>query len=105
LTPDVRFRSLGRSPTSRIAIAAGSAELGVCDLVGEQGVDLGGLGGGVAQAAAHHLDGDAADDQLAAMRVAQLVDADPGAFSCAVLLPPAVDAPTVSYAGWSVPVV
>jgi hypothetical protein len=44
--------------------AACSADLGVGDLVGQQGVDLGGLGEGVAEAAAHDLDGDAAVDQL-----------------------------------------
>ena len=70
-----------------MTLAACNADLGVCDLAGEQGVDLGGLSGGVAQAAAHHFDGDAAVDQLAGMRVAELVDADPGA-SAAVLLPP-----------------
>jgi hypothetical protein len=59
----------------------------------------------VAQAAAHHLDGDAAVDQFAGMRVAELVDADPDAFSGAALLPPAVGAPMDSYARWSVPLV
>jgi len=49
-----------RSSASGLAFAAGGADLGVGDPVGEQGVDLGGLGGGVAQAAAHHLDGHAA---------------------------------------------
>jgi hypothetical protein len=63
-------------------------DLGVGDLVGQQGVDLGDLGRGVAQAAAHDLDGDAAVDQL--VRVAKLVDADPGTGGNAVFLLPVV---------------
>ena len=43
-----------------LALAAGGADFGVGDLVGEQGVGLGGLGGRVAEAAAYDLDGDAA---------------------------------------------
>ena len=50
----------GRSSASGLAFAAGGADLGVGNCVGEQGVDLRSLGGGVAQAAAHHLDGHAA---------------------------------------------
>jgi hypothetical protein len=50
----------------------------------------GSLGGGVTEAAAHDLDGDAAVDQLAGVGVTELVDADPGTGSGAVLLPPAV---------------
>src|SRR5262249_4046260 len=85
------WRDVSRSAWCSVVTApAGSADLGVGDLVGEQGVDLGGLGGGVAEAAAHDLDGDAAVDQLAGVRVAELVDADPGAGGGAVLLPPAV---------------
>ena len=75
---------------SHLAFAACGADLGVGDLVGEQGVDLGGLGRGVAQAAAHDLDGDAAVDQLGGVRVAELVDADPSTGGNAVLLPPVV---------------
>ena len=46
-------------------VCGGRRGSGVGDLVGEQGVDLGGLGGGVAQAAAHDLDGDAAFSSVA----------------------------------------
>src|SRR5271166_2710024 len=52
---------LARSSASHLAFAACSADLGVGDLVGQQGIDLGGLGGGVAEAAADDLDGDAAE--------------------------------------------
>src|SRR5215472_18063473 len=79
-----------RSLASGLAFAPGGADLGVGDLVGEQGVGLGGLGGGVTEAPAHHLDGDAAVDQLGGVRVAKLVDADPGTGGGAVLRPPAV---------------
>ena len=85
-----RAPARARSSASGLAFAAGGSDLGVGDLVGEQGVDLGGLGRGVAQAAAHHLDGHAAVDQLAGVRVAELVDADPGVGGGAVLLPPVV---------------
>jgi hypothetical protein len=51
----------GRS--AAVAAAAGGADLGVGDLVGEQGVELGGLGGGVAQASADSFDGDASVDE------------------------------------------
>jgi hypothetical protein len=53
-----RVRAPGRvrSSASGLAFAACAADLGVGDLVGEEGVDLGGLGGGVSQTA-HHLDG------------------------------------------------
>ena len=88
--PSLAGARLARSSASGLAFAAGGADLGVGDLVGEQGVDLGGLGGGVAEAAAHDLDGHAAVDQLGGVRVAELVDADPGAGGGAVLLPPAV---------------
>jgi hypothetical protein len=47
------------SSASRLAFAACGAHFGVGDLVGEQGVDLGGFGGGVAEAAAYDFDGDA----------------------------------------------
>ncbi len=54
----------GRLPASGLASAAvGGADLGVGHLVGEQGADLGGLGGGVAEAA-HDLGGHAAVDQF-----------------------------------------
>ena len=49
----VRAPGQARSSASGLAFAACGADLGVGDLVGEQGVDLGGLGRGVAQAAAH----------------------------------------------------
>ena len=62
------------SPARGLALAAGGADLGVGDLVGEQGVDLGGLGGGVAEAAAHNLDGDAAVDQFGGVGVAELIN-------------------------------
>lgn len=42
----------------RRALSAGGADLGVGDLVGEQGVGLGGFGGGVAEASPYDLDGD-----------------------------------------------
>jgi hypothetical protein len=45
---------------SHLASAACCADLGVGDLVGQHRVDLGGLDGGVAEAAAYDLDGDAA---------------------------------------------
>ena len=86
----VRAPGQARSSASGLAFAACGADLGVGDLVGEQGVDLGGLGRGVAQAAAHDLDGDAAVDQLGGVRVAELVDADPSTGGNAVLLPPVV---------------
>src|SRR5271166_2688629 len=78
------------SPARGLALAAGGADLGVGDLVDEQGVGLGGLGGRVAEAAAYDLDGDAAVDQFGGVGVAELVDADPGAGGGAVFLPPAV---------------
>jgi len=53
-------RRLNAGSASRLAPPAGGADLGVGDLVGEQSVGLGGFGGGVAEAAADDLDGDAA---------------------------------------------
>jgi hypothetical protein len=44
--------------------SAGCADLGVGDLVVEQRVQPGGFGGGVAEAAAHGLDGDAGVDEF-----------------------------------------
>ena len=79
-----------RSSAPGLAFAACGADFGVSDLVGEQGVDLGGLGRGVTEAAAHDLDGHAAVDQFGSVCVAELVDADPGAGGGTVLLPPVV---------------
>jgi hypothetical protein len=85
------WRDASRSACRRlVTVSAGGADLGVGDLVGEQGVDLGGLGRGVAQAAAHDLDGDAAVDQLGGVRVAELVDAGLSTSGNAVFLPPVV---------------
>ena len=82
---------MSRSACCRLVTApAGGADLGISDLVGQQGVDLGGLGGGVAEAAAHDLNGNAAVDQLGGVGMAELVDADPGAGCGAVFLPPVV---------------
>jgi hypothetical protein len=77
------------SPARGLALAPRGADFGVGDLVGEQAVDLGSLGGGVPQAA-DDLDGHAAVDQLGGMRVGKLVDADPGACGGAVLRSPVV---------------
>jgi hypothetical protein len=46
-----------------VAASAGVADLGVGDLVVEFGVELGGLGGCLAQAAAYGLDGDTGVDE------------------------------------------
>jgi hypothetical protein len=87
---EVRAPGRGRSSAFGLAFAACGADLGVGDLVGEQGVHLGGLGGSMAEAAAHDLDGHAAVDQLGGVRVAELVDADLNTGGGAVLLPPTV---------------
>ena len=83
------IRPSGPSARCLVTAPTGGADLGIGDLVGQQCVDLGGLGGGVAEAAAYDLDGHAAVDQLGGVRVAELVDADPGTGGL-VLLPPAV---------------
>ncbi|MGN9846393.1 hypothetical protein ACTMTI_50610 [Nonomuraea sp. H19] len=54
-----------------ISVSAGSADVGVWDLVIEQRIQLGGLGGGVAEAAADGLDGDADVDEFGGVGVAQ----------------------------------
>ncbi|MEP7024620.1 MAG: response regulator transcription factor [Actinomycetota bacterium] len=60
-----RQRAIQRSDAPRrlagcpVAAPAGGADLGVGDLVVKQGVQLGGLGAGVAEAAADGFDGDA----------------------------------------------
>lgn len=61
----------GLSSADRLA-----ADLGVGDLVVQQRVQPGGFGGGVAEAAAHGLRGDASVDELGGEGVAQLVDVD-----------------------------
>jgi hypothetical protein len=87
---EARAPGRDRSSAPGLAFAARGADLGVGDLVGKQGVDLGRLGGGVTQTAADDLDGHAAVDQLGGVRVAELVDADPGADGGTVLFPPVV---------------
>jgi len=67
--------------------AGGQRDLGVGDLVLQQGVQLGGLGAGVAQAAAHGFDGHLGIDQLGGMGVAERVDAEAGSGLGAVALP------------------
>jgi hypothetical protein len=56
---ETRGSGRDRSSAPDLAFAVCGADLGVGDLVGEQGVDLGGLDGGVAEAA-----WDQADKQL-----------------------------------------
>jgi hypothetical protein len=63
---------------------------GVGDLVVQQRVQLGGFGGGVAEAAADGLDGDASVDEFGGVGVAQLVDVDLDASLGAVALPAVV---------------
>lgn len=58
--------------------ASGGADFVVGDLVVEQGVELGGLGGGVPEPPADGFDGHPGVDQFGGMRVAQLVDVDVG---------------------------
>lgn len=59
-----RRYGLVRSLASGVAAAAGGADLVVGDLVGEQSVDLGRLGGGVAEPTTDGFDGDARVDQF-----------------------------------------
>jgi hypothetical protein len=54
--------------------ASGGADFVVGDLVVEQGVQLGGLGGGMSESKADGFDGDAGVDQFGGVGVAQLVD-------------------------------
>jgi hypothetical protein len=74
--------------SAAVAAASGGAYLGVGDLVGEQ--ELGGLGGGVAEAAADDFDGDAGVDEFGGVGVAELVDVDLDSGRFAVALPPVV---------------
>jgi hypothetical protein len=78
----------GRS--AAVAAPSGGADLGVGDLVGEQGVELGGLGGGVAEAAADDFDGNAGVDEFGGVGVAELVDVDLDSGRFAVALPSVV---------------
>jgi hypothetical protein len=82
--PSDRFSST--SPTS--AAPTGGADLVVGDLVGQQGIELGGFGGGVAEAGADGLEGHPGVDQLGGVGMAELVDVEVDAGGGAVEGPP-----------------
>ena len=68
--------TLGRDRSSArclVTAATGGANLSVGDLVVQQGIQLGGLGGGVAEAATDGLDGRSGVDEFGGMGVAQLL--------------------------------
>src|SRR6266571_5933805 len=81
---------LGWGGSAAVAAASGGADLGVGDVVREECVELGGLGGGVAEAAADDFDGDAGVDELGGVGVAELVDVDLDSGCFAVALPAVV---------------